>query len=60
MRYLRPPPASRVLGGSACDADVDVDIDKVISFGFFLFFILVAQGLNLAMYLLYSNDIDEP
>ncbi|CAA2946340.1 uncharacterized protein LOC111393745 [Olea europaea var. sylvestris] len=48
---------------SACDAGIDVAekllIFEVVSFSFFLFSSLVAQGLKLAINLLNSKDVDE-
>uniref|UniRef100_A0A5B7AXZ2 Maternal effect embryo arrest protein n=1 Tax=Davidia involucrata TaxID=16924 RepID=A0A5B7AXZ2_DAVIN len=48
---------------SACDADIDVAkkllVFEVVSFSFFLFSSLVAQGLKLAINLLNSKDVDE-
>ncbi|PWA65374.1 hypothetical protein CTI12_AA329120 [Artemisia annua] len=48
---------------SACDADVSVAkkllVFEVVSFSFFLFSSLVAQGLKLAINLLNSKDVDE-
>ncbi|KAH1154667.1 hypothetical protein GLYMA_18G154000v4 [Glycine max] len=48
---------------SSCDADVDVAkkllVFEVVSFSFFLFSSLVAQGLKLALNLLNSKDADE-
>ncbi|XP_057796532.1 uncharacterized protein LOC131012567 [Salvia miltiorrhiza] len=48
---------------SACDAGVDVAkkllVFEVVSFSFFLFSSLVAQGLKLAINLLNSKDVDE-
>lgn len=48
---------------SACDAGVDVAkkllVFEVVSFSFFLFSSLVAQGLKLAINLLNSKDADE-
>ncbi|XP_071719740.1 uncharacterized protein [Rutidosis leptorrhynchoides] len=48
---------------SSCDADVTVAkkllVYEVISFSFFLFSSLVAQGLKLAINLLISKDVDE-
>ncbi|WOL09661.1 maternal effect embryoarrest 60 [Canna indica] len=57
-------PGQRSLEGrSACDAGPDVAryllVFEVVSFSFFLFSSLVAQGLKLAINLLNSNDIDE-
>ncbi|XWS75983.1 hypothetical protein CRYUN_Cryun01aG0138400 [Craigia yunnanensis] len=46
-----------------CDADIDVAkkllVFEVVSFSFFLFSSLVAQGLKLAINLLNSKDVDE-
>ncbi|KAL3531031.1 hypothetical protein ACH5RR_010353 [Cinchona calisaya] len=51
------------LGGSACDASIEVDrkllVYEVISFSFFLFSSLVAQGLKLAINLLNCKDVEE-
>lgn len=48
---------------SACDAGVEVAkkllVFEVVSFSFFLFSSLVAQGLKLAINLLNSRDVDE-
>lgn len=48
---------------SACDAGVDVAkkllVFEVVSFSFFLFSSLVAQGLKLALNLINSKDVDE-
>ncbi|KAL2239641.1 UNVERIFIED_CONTAM: hypothetical protein Sindi_0605300 [Sesamum indicum] len=48
---------------SACDAGLDVAkkllVFEVVSFSFFLFSSLVAQGLKLAINLLNSKDVDE-
>ncbi|KAL4587892.1 hypothetical protein LXL04_000768 [Taraxacum kok-saghyz] len=48
---------------SACDADISVAkrllVFEVVSFSFFLFSSLVAQGLKLAINLLNSKDADE-
>lgn len=48
---------------SACDAGIDVAekllVFEVVSFSFFLFSSLVAQGLKLAINLLNSKDVDE-
>nr|GEW79595.1 hypothetical protein CTI12_AA110710 [Tanacetum cinerariifolium] len=48
---------------SACDADISVAkkllVFEVVSFSFFLFSSLVAQGLKLAINLLNSKDVDE-
>ncbi|XVF21263.1 hypothetical protein REPUB_Repub12eG0075200 [Reevesia pubescens] len=46
-----------------CDADIDVAkkllVFEVVSFSFFLFSSLVAQGLKLAINLLNSKDVDQ-
>ena len=46
-----------------CDADIDVAkkllVFEVLSFSFFLFSSLIAQGLKLAINLLNSKDVDE-
>ncbi|XVE72655.1 hypothetical protein DITRI_Ditri11bG0055800 [Diplodiscus trichospermus] len=46
-----------------CDADIDVAkkllVFEVVSFSFFLFSSLIAQGLKLAINLLNSKDVDE-
>ncbi|CAL9038362.1 uncharacterized protein LOC135619221 [Musa acuminata AAA Group] len=57
-------PGQRSLEGrSTCDAGPDVArnllVFEVVSFSFFLFSSLVAQGLKLAINLLNSNDVDE-
>uniref|UniRef100_A0A2P2K022 Maternal effect embryo arrest protein n=1 Tax=Rhizophora mucronata TaxID=61149 RepID=A0A2P2K022_RHIMU len=48
---------------SACDAGIDVAkkllVFEVVSFSFFLFSSLIAQGLKLAINLLNSKDVDE-
>ncbi|VFQ69736.1 unnamed protein product [Cuscuta campestris] len=48
---------------SACDAGIDVVrkllVFEVVSFSFFLFSSLVAQGLKLAINLLNSRDVDD-
>ncbi|PIA52472.1 hypothetical protein AQUCO_01000388v1 [Aquilegia coerulea] len=48
---------------SACDADINharrLLVFEVVSFSFFLFSSLVAQGLKLAINLLNSKDVDE-
>ncbi|XP_076881088.1 uncharacterized protein LOC143529104 [Bidens hawaiensis] len=48
---------------SACDSDISVAkkllVFEVVSFSFFLFSSLVAQGLKLAINLLNSKDVDE-
>ncbi|KAL2336738.1 hypothetical protein Fmac_011184 [Flemingia macrophylla] len=48
---------------SSCDAGLDVAkkllVFEVVSFSFFLFSSLVAQGLKLALNLLNSKDVDE-
>ncbi|KAL3328208.1 hypothetical protein AABB24_035710 [Solanum stoloniferum] len=48
---------------TACDAGIDVVkkllVFEVVSFSFFLFSSLVAQGLKLAINLLNSKDVDE-
>ncbi|CAF1703665.1 uncharacterized protein LOC106385655 [Brassica napus] len=48
---------------SSCDASADVAkkllVFEVVSFSFFLFSSLVAQGLKLALNLLNSKDVDE-
>lgn len=48
---------------SACDAGLDVAkkllVFEVVSFSFFLFSSLIAQGLKLAINLLNSKDVDE-
>lgn len=56
-------PNQHSLENSACDAGVDVAkkllVFEVVSFSFFLFSSLVAQGLKLAINLLNSKDVDE-
>ncbi|KAJ7961703.1 Maternal effect embryo arrest protein [Quillaja saponaria] len=51
------------LENTACDAGIDVArkllVFEVVSFSFFLFSSLVAQGLKLAINLLNSKDVDE-
>ncbi|KAK4756409.1 hypothetical protein SAY87_006536 [Trapa incisa] len=48
---------------SSCDASIDIIkkllVFEVVSFSFFLFSSLVAQGLKLAINLLNSKDVDE-
>nr|POF16805.1 hypothetical protein CFP56_72914 [Quercus suber] len=55
LGYLEP--------NTACDAGIDVArkllVFEVVSFSFFLFSSLVAQGLKLAINLLNSKDVDE-
>ncbi|GFP79267.1 hypothetical protein PHJA_000070200 [Phtheirospermum japonicum] len=54
----RPPPKT-----SACDAGLDIArkllVFEFLSFSFFLFSSLVAQGLRLAINFLNSKDVDE-
>ncbi|KAL3517899.1 hypothetical protein ACH5RR_020488 [Cinchona calisaya] len=56
-------PNQHSLENSACDASVDVAkkllVFEVVSFSFFLFSSLIAQGLKLAINLLNSKDVDE-
>ncbi|XP_058086245.1 uncharacterized protein LOC131233519 [Magnolia sinica] len=56
-------PNQRSLENSICDAGPDVAkkllVFEVVSFSFFLFSSLVAQGLKLAINLLNSKDVDE-
>lgn len=56
-------PGQRSLEGGKCDADISVVkrllVFEVVSFSFFLFSSLVAQGLKLAINLLNSKDVDE-
>ncbi|CAL0302832.1 unnamed protein product [Lupinus luteus] len=48
---------------TACDADIAVAqkllVFEVVSFSFFLFSSLIAQGLKLALNLLNTNDVDD-
>ena len=52
-----------LMGNSSCDAGIKVAenllVFEVVSFSFFLFSSLVAQGLKLALNLLNSKDVDE-
>ncbi|XP_062081281.1 uncharacterized protein LOC133786080 isoform X1 [Humulus lupulus] len=56
-------PGQQSLENRACDAGIDVAkkllVFEVVSFSFFLFSSLVAQGLKLAINLLNSKDVDE-
>lgn len=56
-------PNQHSLENTACDAGIDVAkkllVFEVVSFSFFLFSSLVAQGLKLAINLLNSKDVDE-
>lgn len=56
-------PDQHSLENSACDAGIDVAkkllVFEVVSFSFFLFSSLIAQGLKLAINLLNSKDVDE-
>lgn len=56
-------PNQHSLENSACDAGIDVAkkllVFEVVSFSFFLFSSLIAQGLKLAINLLNSKDVDE-
>lgn len=56
-------PNQHSLENTACDANIDVAknllIFEVISFSFFLFSSLIAQGLKLALNLLNSKDTDD-
>ncbi|GLU08062.1 hypothetical protein SLE2022_249910 [Rubroshorea leprosula] len=56
-------PGQHSLENRACDAGIDVVkkllVFEVVSFSFFLFSSLVAQGLKLAINLLNSKDVDE-
>ncbi|CDP03982.1 unnamed protein product [Coffea canephora] len=56
-------PHQHSLENSACDAGIDVAkkllVFEVVSFSFFLFSSLIAQGLKLAINLLNSKDVDE-
>lgn len=60
---LTSPGQRSLEGKSVCDAGPDVIrnllVFEVVSFSFFLFSSLVAQGLKLAINLLNSNDVDE-
>ncbi|KAG0458605.1 hypothetical protein HPP92_021733 [Vanilla planifolia] len=60
---LTSPGQRSLENNSACDAGVDVVrnllVFEVVSFSFFLFSSLVAQGLKLAINLLNSNEVDE-
>ncbi|KAK9944553.1 hypothetical protein M0R45_010114 [Rubus argutus] len=56
-------PGQQSLENRACDAGTDVAknllVFEVVSFSFFLFSSLIAQGLKLAINLLNSKDVDE-
>ncbi|CAL5386107.1 unnamed protein product [Camellia sinensis] len=56
-------PHQHSLNPSTCDAGIDVAkkllVFEVVSFSFFLFSSLVAQGLKLAINILNSRDVDE-
>lgn len=56
-------PGQQSLENRACDAGIDVAkkllVFEVVSFSFFLFSSLVAQGLKLAINLQNSKDVDE-
>ncbi|XP_008801294.2 uncharacterized protein LOC103715455 [Phoenix dactylifera] len=60
---LTSPGQRSLEGNPACDAGPDIVrnllVFEVVSFSFFLFSSLVAQGLKLAINLLNSNDVDE-
>ncbi|XP_047318528.1 uncharacterized protein LOC124921869 [Impatiens glandulifera] len=60
---LAVPNQRSLEGRAACDAGPDVAkkllVFEVVSFSFFLFSSLVAQGLKLAINLLNSKDVDE-
>ncbi|XP_038978133.1 uncharacterized protein LOC103703885 [Phoenix dactylifera] len=60
---LTSPGQRSLEGNSACDAGQDVIrnllVFEVVSFSFFLFSSLVAQGLKLAINLINSNDVDD-
>jgi hypothetical protein len=60
---LTIPNQRSLANNSACDAGVDMArnllVFEVVSFSFFLFSSLVAQGLKLAINLLNSKDVDE-
>ncbi|XP_018859687.1 uncharacterized protein LOC109021504 [Juglans regia] len=60
---LTTPGQRSLENNSACDAGIDVTrkllVFEVVSFSFFLFSSLVAQGLKLAINLLNSKDVDE-
>lgn len=60
---LTTPGQRSLEGKTACDARIDVAkkllVFEVVSFSFFLFSSLVAQGLKLAINLLNSKDVDE-
>ncbi|XP_010934226.1 uncharacterized protein [Elaeis guineensis] len=60
---LTSPGQRSLEGKSTCDAGPDVIrnllVFEVVSFSFFLFSSLVAQGLKLAINLINSNDVDE-
>ena len=60
---LTTPHQRSLEDNTACDAGIDVArkllVFEVVSFSFFLFSSLVAQGLKLAINLLNSKDVDE-
>ncbi|CAL9023098.1 unnamed protein product [Prunus brigantina] len=60
---LTTPGQRSLEGKTACDAGTDVAkkllVFEVVSFSFFLFSSLVAQGLKLAINLLNSKDVDD-
>ncbi|KAB1225495.1 hypothetical protein CJ030_MR1G018612 [Morella rubra] len=60
---LATPNQHSLENNAACDAGIDVArkllVFEVVSFSFFLFSSLVAQGLKLAINLLNSKDVDE-
>ncbi|KAG7014577.1 hypothetical protein SDJN02_24755 [Cucurbita argyrosperma subsp. argyrosperma] len=60
---LTTPGQHSLQNSSVCDAGIDVArkllVFEVVSFSFFLFSSLVAQGLKLAINLLNSKDVDE-
>ncbi|KAG2669743.1 hypothetical protein I3760_14G047700 [Carya illinoinensis] len=60
---LTTPGQRSLENNTACDAGIDIArkllVFEVVSFSFFLFSSLVAQGLKLAVNLLNSKDVDE-
>ncbi|XP_020594709.1 uncharacterized protein LOC110034807 [Phalaenopsis equestris] len=60
---LTSPGQRSLENNTACDAGPDVVrnllVFEVVSFSFFLFSSLIAQGLKIAINLLNSNDVDE-
>lgn len=60
---LTTPPQRSLEERGGCDASIDVAkkllVFEIVSFSFFLFSSLVAQGLKLAINLINSKDVDE-